>query len=110
MRYADWDSANAEFLAVTWWLRDHLETDRFVGVIPKWMAPTPRNGKVLPDRQENPLAIDFHRSLDGQDEEKLLGLAVGLTHLGGAGGMPAPLTRRSDSCSQCPPSRLAPQT
>jgi hypothetical protein len=95
---------------VTWWLRDHREPDRFVGVIPKWRALTSRNGKVLPDHQENPLTVEFHRSSDGRDEEKLLGLAVELTHLGGAGGMPAPITRRSDSCSQCPPSQLPPQT
>lgn len=70
---------------MTWRLRDHQETDRFVGVIPKLMARAGWNGKALPDRQKNALAIDFHGGLAGQDEEKLLGVSVEVAHLGCAG-------------------------
>jgi len=56
-----------------------------VGVIPKLVARTRRNGEALSGHQNDPLAMGFHRGLAGENEEKLLRLAVGVTHLGCAG-------------------------
>jgi hypothetical protein len=72
-------------VAITRRLRDHQEADRFFGVILKLVVRPWRNSYALSGQQNNLLAIGFHDGLAGQNEEKLLGVPVEVTHLGGAG-------------------------
>jgi hypothetical protein len=50
-------------------------------VILKLMARTRRDSHTLPGQQDNPLTVNFHGGLPGQDKEKLLSISVEVTHL-----------------------------
>jgi hypothetical protein len=68
-------------------------------MVPKSLVLTPRYGN----------APDFHRGWAGQNEEKLLGLAVEVTHLGGAGRHAFLNYAQVRLLHQMPTSQLPPQ-